>query len=171
MTVSMDHERATVEIPTDAPLREATGALGTPEFRFATVGGRFGGLTRSLDTPANADAMAAARLGTEGAIALHGEDDCAVALAGRRAKLAREENCGRCVPCREGSKQLHGMLRDLYDGRFDEGRLTELGRTVRDTSLCSFGVAAARPVLTAVEEFGPEFRAHAEGRCPAGECP
>lgn len=170
VTVTMGGERATVELSTDAPLSAATGALGTPDFRFATVGGRFGGLTRSLDTPANADAMAGARLGSEGGIELHGEDACAVALAGRRARLAREDNCGRCVPCREGSKQLHELLQGIYDGTFDEGALTELGRTVRDTSLCSFGTAAARPVLSAIEEFGPEFRAHADGRCPAGEC-
>jgi NADH-quinone oxidoreductase subunit F len=170
LTVTDGDDRATVELPTDGRLRDALAAVGDPEYRFATVGGQFGGLSRTLDVPANADAMAGARLGTEGAIELHGEGACAVALAGRRAKAAREGNCGRCVPCREGSKQLHELLRGVYDGSFEEGAITELGRTVRDTSLCSFGTAAARPVLTAVAEFAPEFRAHADGRCPAGEC-
>jgi len=169
-TVTAGDDRATVELPTDGLLRDALAAVGDPEYRFATVGGQFGGLSRSLDVPANADAMVGARLGTEGAVELHGEGACAVALAGRRAKFARKENCGRCVPCREGSKQLHELLRGVYDGEFAEGAITELGRTVRDTSLCSFGTAAARPVLTAVAEFAPEFRAHADGRCPAGEC-
>jgi len=169
-TVTHGDDRATVELPTDGRLRDALAAVGDPDYRFASVGGRFGGLSRTLDVPANADAMAGARLGTEGGVELHGEGACAVALAGRRAKAAREGNCGRCVPCREGSKQLHELLRGVYDGSFDEGAITELGRTVRDTSLCSFGVGAARPVLTAIDEFAPEFRAHADGRCPAGEC-
>ncbi|WP_255196080.1 NADH-ubiquinone oxidoreductase-F iron-sulfur binding region domain-containing protein [Halorarius litoreus] len=170
MTVTHGEKRATVEIPTDAPLRDALRGVGSPWFKMACVGGQFGGLTRTLATPANADAMHGARLGTEGAIELLDDGRCAVALAGRRAKFAREENCGRCVPCREGSKQLHELLRDVYDGEFDDGDVRELARTVRDTSLCGFGTAAARPVLTALDEFGPEFAAHANGRCPAGEC-
>lgn len=170
VTVTHGEARATVELPTDAPLRDALRGVGSPWFKMACVGGQFGGLTRTLSTPANADAMQGARLGTEGALELLDDGRCAVALAGRRAKFAREENCGRCVPCREGSKQLHELLRDVYDGEFDDGDVRELARTVRDTSLCGFGTAAARPVLTALDEFGPEFTAHANGRCPAGEC-
>lgn len=166
VTVTGDDQTRTVELPTDAPLREAVA----DEFKMALVGGRFGGLTRSLDVDANADALEGAQLGANGVVELFDDSRCAVAAVGRRAKVAREENCGRCVPCREGSVQLHELLREVYDGRYADDELGELARTMRGVSLCSFGRDAARPVLTAMESFDDEFRAHADGRCPAGEC-
>lgn len=165
-------EPATVELPTGAPLSRALGAVEGPEpadARFV-VGGRFGGLARSLDVPASAPALSAAGLGTEGVLEVLAPGRCVVATVGERAAFAREENCGRCVPCREGSKQLHELLRAVYDGAFDVGEVRELARAVATTSLCAFGEAAARPVRTALEEFEGEFRAHAAGRCPAGAC-
>jgi NADH-quinone oxidoreductase subunit F len=163
-------EPATVELPTDAALSRALGAVETPKAARYAVGGRFGGLTRNLDTPASAPAMTAAGLGTEGAVEVLSTERCIVATVGERAAFAREENCGRCVPCREGSKQLHESLRAVYDGAFDAGDIRELARTMRTTSLCAFGERAARPVKTALSEFESEFRAHAKGRCPAGAC-
>ena len=163
--------RATIELPTDATLDDARGAVALDGgFKTACVGGRFGGLARDLDVPASAPGLRGARLGTNGVIELFGESTCTVALAGRRAKLAREENCGRCVPCREGSKQLVDLLRDVYDGEYQAGMLRELARTMRETSTCEFGEEASRPVTTAMETFEPEFRAHADGRCPSGTC-
>ncbi|WP_336133527.1 NADH-ubiquinone oxidoreductase-F iron-sulfur binding region domain-containing protein [Natronomonas amylolytica] len=171
VTVSGDiPEPATVELSTGAPLSRALDAVESPKSARYAVGGRFGGLTRSLDTPASAPAMASAGLGTEGAIEVLSTDRCIVATVGERAAFAREENCGRCVPCREGSKQLHESLRAVYDGAFDAGDIGELARTMRTTSLCAFGETAARPVKTALSEFESEFRAHAKGRCPAGAC-
>ncbi|NHN49134.1 NADH dehydrogenase FAD-containing subunit [Halostella sp. JP-L12] len=176
VTVCGDSPRATVELPTDASLSRALDAVDRPgpsdglDFEMACVGGQFGGLTRSLDVPANADAMAAADLGENGVVELFDGSRCAVAVAGRRARFAEERNCGRCVPCREGSKQLQEKLRDVYDGDYDAAGLRELLRSMRDTSLCQFGVAAARPTRTAMDEFEPEFLAHADGRCPSGEC-
>lgn len=161
---------ATVELPTDVPLSRALAAVEGDGAGLFCVGGRFGGLTRSLDVPASAPALSGADLGTNGAVEVLGEGRCPVAAAGERARFAREENCGRCVPCREGSVQVHELLREVYEGRFPDDELRELGRTMRATSACGFGVAAARPVLTAIEEFERAFRAHAEGRCPAGEC-
>jgi NADH-quinone oxidoreductase subunit F len=165
-------EPATVELPTRAPLSRALGAVEGPDASDArfVVGGRFGGLARSLDVPASAPALSASGLGTEGVLEVLAPGRCVVATVGERAAFAREENCGRCVPCREGSKQLHELLRAVYDGAFDAGEVRELGRVVATTSLCAFGEAAARPVRTALEEFEGEFRAHAEGRCPAGAC-
>jgi len=164
---------AVVELPTTQSLQAVLNAVGVEvrsEFKMVCVGGQFGGLTRSLDVLANAPALRAAGLGTNGVIELLSDSQCAVAFAGRRAKFAREENCGRCVPCREGSKQLVSLLREVYGGEYDSEKLRELARTIRDTSLCSFGVEAARPVLTALDEFEAEFIAHAGGTCPAGEC-
>jgi len=165
-----DGALATVELRTDGSLGDGLAALGAREFKMATVGGRFGGLTRDLDVPPGASALRAARLGTNGAVELFGDDRCAVALAGRQARFAREENCGRCVPCREGSKQLTDMLRAVYDGSYEPGRLTELTRVLRESSVCEFGRDAARPVETAIDAFESEFAAHADGRCPSGEC-
>ncbi|MCQ4332768.1 NADH dehydrogenase FAD-containing subunit [Natronomonas sp. F2-12] len=160
---------AVVELRTDSALSRALSAVDAAGDRYV-VGGRFGGVTGSVDLPASAPALSASGLGTEGVLEVLGPDDCIVATVGERAAFAREENCGRCVPCREGSKQLHGALRDVYDGEFDPETLRELARVMRTSSLCAFGEAAARPIRTALEAFEPEFRAHAEGRCPAGTC-
>lgn len=161
---------ATVELPTDAPVGRVLAALDTgrkPD--WAVVGGRFGGLTRDLDVPAGAPALRAADCGTAGAVeAFAGA--CVLAAVGRRAAFAREANCGRCVPCREGSKQLHEGLREVYAGDHDEAGLRELLRTMRETSLCAFGREAARPARTALDRFAGEVRAHADGDCPVGEC-
>ncbi|NKE36280.1 NADH dehydrogenase FAD-containing subunit [Natronococcus sp. JC468] len=159
-----------VEVPTDETLAAAVEPLGVDEAALACVGGVFGGLTETLDVSASARDLAAAGLGTNGAIELFGTDRCPVALAGRRAAFARETNCGRCVPCREGATQLTELLRSTYEreGAIDEAR--ELARVMERSSLCGFGRDAARPTTTALETFEPEFVAHANGRCPAGEC-
>ena len=171
-TVGGDVEAAaTVELSTDATLDAVTSGVETEtERKAACVGGVFGGLTRSLDVPASAPGLRSARLGTNGVVELVGDSTCTVAFAGERAKFAREENCGRCVPCREGSKQLVGLLRDVYDGEYKDGMLRELARTMRETSICGFGREAARPVTTAMETFETEFNAHARGNCPTGAC-
>ncbi|MXR42772.1 NADH dehydrogenase FAD-containing subunit [Halobaculum sp. WSA2] len=183
-------ERRTVELPTDTSLsralvaeefgKEATedaggGDLGEtgPTEAFACVGGQFGGLTRDLDTPASAPALRGAGLGTNGSIEPFEEGSgggCPVVVVGRRMRVAREENCGRCVPCRTGSVRAHELLREVYAGSFAESRLRELARTMGRTSLCEFGGDAARPLATALDEFGGYLRAHADGRCPAGVC-
>jgi NADH-quinone oxidoreductase subunit F len=163
--------RATVELPTDAPVGRALKALEPPHHDpdWAVVGGRFGGLTHDLDVPAGAPALRAADCGTAGAVEAFVEA-CALATVGRRAAFARAANCGRCVPCREGSKQLHEALRGVYDGDHDEAGIRELLRTMGETSLCAFGREAARPARTALDRFAGAVRAHADGDCPAGEC-
>ncbi|MFB6296670.1 MAG: NADH-ubiquinone oxidoreductase-F iron-sulfur binding region domain-containing protein [Halobacteriales archaeon] len=164
-------ETATIELPEGASLsvaREAVGLDGS--FKGARVGGRFGGLTPDLDIPASADALDAAGLGTEGVIDLLGDGECVVAHVGETARYAEAENCGRCVPCREGSKQLTELLREVYEGSFRRGDIEELLRVVRSSSLCAFGPHMTRPIATAIEHFEDEFVEHAEGRCPAGSC-
>lgn len=174
VTIGGDVEdRATVELPTGGSLadaREAVEFAGSGAVKMAVVGGQFGGLTRSLDLAPSAPALAGADLGTDGVVELFGESQCAVATAGTRAAFAKSENCGRCVPCREGSKQLTDLLRDVYDGEYKSGKLAELTRVMETSSTCSFGRDAARTVATAMDEFETEFEAHAEGRCPSGAC-
>jgi NADH-quinone oxidoreductase subunit F len=162
---------ATVELPTGGSLsavRDAVGFDGTP--KMAVVGGQFGGVTRTLDHPVSAPGLRSADLGTDGVVELFDDGTCALAAVGRRARFGEEENCGRCVPCREGSKQLTGILREIYAGKYADAELRELARVARESSTCSFGREMARTVLTGMDRFDNEFAAHAEGRCPAGEC-
>lgn len=162
---------AAVELPTGgslAAVRDAVDANG--QFKMACVGGQFGGFTRSLDHGVSALALKNADLGTEGVVELFDEDHCVVATAGERARFASEENCGRCFPGREGSKQLLGLLRDVYDGHYEDDMMRELTRVMVNSSLCDFGQSAGRSVKTALDRFETEFEAHANGRCPSGAC-
>jgi len=73
-------------------------------------------------------------------------------------------------PFARGRKQLAELLRDIYQGSFESDKIRELGRVMRQSSDCQVGTHAPRPVTTAIDEFEPEFRAHTNGRCPAGTC-
>ncbi|WP_313694670.1 NADH-ubiquinone oxidoreductase-F iron-sulfur binding region domain-containing protein [Halorarum halobium] len=162
---------ATVELRESDSLADAVDAVeveGT--VKAACVGGRFGGLTRDLDVGVDPEALSAANLGTDGTVHVLAEDSCVVEFVGRRARFAAEGNCGRCVPCREGTTQLTALLRAVYDGEYDADGIEELGRVMATSSLCSFGVRAGRPARTALAAFESEFAAHADGRCPAGQC-
>ncbi|WP_254534963.1 NADH-ubiquinone oxidoreductase-F iron-sulfur binding region domain-containing protein [Halomarina litorea] len=172
LTVSGDVETpATVELPTGGSLAAVRDAVDTEGgFKMACVGGQFGGFTPTLDHGASALALSNAGLGTEGTVELLNDDRCVVADVGERVRFASEENCGRCFSCREGSKQLLDLLRDVYDGTYDDDMIRELTRTVGESSICDFGQSAARSVGTAVERFETEFEAHANGRCPSGSC-
>lgn len=162
---------ATVELPVTESLRSVLEAVDLDgEFKAACVGGRFGGVTADLDVSADPTALTEADLGTEGAVHVLSEDRCVLEFVGSRTQYAADENCGRCVPCREGSVQLAGLLRDIYDGEYDPAGIEELVRVMARTSICAFGVQAARPARTAVTEFEHELRAHADGRCPADSC-
>ena len=162
---------ATVELSTGGSLADVRDAVDVEgRFKMACVGGQFGGFTRSLSQSPSASALAGAGLGTEGVVELLNEDNCVLATAGRRSNFAMEENCGRCVTCREGTQQLTTMLRDIYDGTYDDATIRELTRVMGETSICQFGRTAIRPAVTGMREFEREVSAHAEGRCPSGEC-
>ncbi|WP_135822291.1 NADH-ubiquinone oxidoreductase-F iron-sulfur binding region domain-containing protein [Halostella litorea] len=169
VTVCGDADRATVELPTDASLSAALEAVEDPGFQFACVGGRLGGLTRSLDVAADADALVAAGLGTNGVVELFDETRCPVAAAGKRIRYAREHGCGRCEGCRETVPELHERLRAVYAGEFDPTELRRICSELGDGD-CAVAAAAARPVRTAVDGFEAAFRSHADGECPTGEC-
>lgn len=172
VTVSGDVDApATVELPETETLDAAVGAAGVDgEFKAACVGGRFGGVTRSLDVAHAPEALAAAGLGTEGVVQVLADDRCIVEFVGKRAQFASAENCGRCVPCREGTTQLAERLRDIYDRNYDAAGIEELARVMERSSICAFGEDAGRPARTAMTAFESEFEAHARGRCPAGSC-
>lgn len=162
---------ATVELPpgsTLAAVRDAVDLRGS--FKMACVGGVFGGITADLGVVPAASSLQAADLGTDGVVELLNTERCVLADVGERARFAASENSGRCVPGREGTKQLAELLRDVYDGSFETDTIRELGRTMARTSNCQTGASAPRPVTTAIDEFEPEFRAHTNGRCPNGTC-
>lgn len=162
---------ATVELPPGATLDAASEAVDLEgAYKMACVGGPLGGLTRSLEVAVGARSLAAAGLGTDGVVELLTERRCVVAAAGRRARFASEENSGRCVPGREGTEQLTALLRDVYGRDYEPETIRELGRVMRASANCRIGAHAPRPAMTAMETFGAEVRAHAEGRCPAGVC-
>ncbi|ELZ02299.1 NADH-ubiquinone oxidoreductase-F iron-sulfur binding region domain-containing protein [Natrialba aegyptia] len=162
---------ATVELPTDGSLKTAFDAVvGDGQFKAACVGGVFGGITRDIRVSPSAGALRSSNLGTNGIVERLNDDRCMVAFAGKRAKFAREGNCGRCVPGREGTKQLLELLREIYDGDYNRGMIEELARVMRRSSICDFGQTASRPTTTAMSNFDSEFTAHTEGYCPAGFC-
>lgn len=172
VTVTGDVETpVTVELSTGSPLAAVRDAVDAPHrIKMACVGGQLGGFTRSLDHAVNALALTNADLGTEGVVELFDQSRCALATAGERARFASEENCGRCFPGREGSKQLVNLLRDIYDGTYEDDMIRELTRVMGSSSLCGVGKSAARSVGTAHDRFETEFEAHATGRCPSGAC-
>ncbi|MEF8906373.1 MAG: NADH-ubiquinone oxidoreductase-F iron-sulfur binding region domain-containing protein [Haloarculaceae archaeon] len=162
---------ATVELEPDGDLDAASEAVDLDgNYKMACVGGPLGGFTRSLEVEVGARPLAAAGLGTDGVVELLTDRRCVVAAAGRRASFASEENSGRCVPGREGTEQLTALLRDVYGGDYEPETIRELGRVMQASANCRIGAHAPRPAMTAMDVFGAEVRAHAEGRCPAGVC-
>ncbi|WP_234402808.1 NADH-ubiquinone oxidoreductase-F iron-sulfur binding region domain-containing protein [Halarchaeum acidiphilum] len=160
----------TVELAESDTVASATDAAGVDDFTAACVGGKFGGITTDLDVGLAPETLAEADLGTEGTIEVLGSDRCPVAFVGQRTNVAAETNCGRCVPCREGTTQLTEKLRDVYDGTYDEGGMAELMGVMESTSICAFGRDVPRTVRTAMREFDDAFEAHADGTCPSGTC-
>jgi NADH-quinone oxidoreductase subunit F len=162
---------ATIELASDDNLAVTRNAVEIDgSVKMACVGGVLGGITRNLDVAPTAQSLDAANLGTEGIVELLNDERCAVATVGERARFASTENSGRCVPGREGTRQLTELLRDVYHGSFETDEIRELGRVMQRSSNCQIGTNAPRPVLTALDAFEPEFRAHLDNRCPSGTC-
>lgn len=162
---------AIVELGSNATLETVLDAVEIDgSFKMACVGGVLGGITKRLDVPATQESLHNADLSTEGVIELLNTDRCAVTTAGKRAQFAATENSGRCIPGREGTKQLTNLLRDVYQESFEREKIRELGRVMSRTSNCRIGASAPKPVITAINEFESEFYAHTDGRCPSGTC-
>ena len=162
---------AVVELSAEDSLSAVRGAVTpTNGVDMACIGGILGGLTDTLDYEPTANALADAGLGATGGIEILGSDRCPVSEAGDRARFAGEENSGRCVPGREGTQQLTELLRDIYAGRLDEEKITELARVMKRTANCQIGATAPRPVTTALDRFGEQFIEHANGSCRNGTC-
>jgi NADH-quinone oxidoreductase subunit F len=171
-----------VEVPLGTSLREIIFKIGGgipkgKKFKAIQTGGPSGGCIpeQYLDYPVDFDTLTqlGSMMGSGGLIVMD-EDTCMVDVARYFIDFLSDESCGKCVPCREGLKQLKDILDDITKGKGKTGdiELMEALATVMvDTSLCALGTTAANPVLSTLRYFRKEYEAHVnEKRCPAGAC-
>lgn len=172
-----------IEVPMGITLREVVfgigGGLRRPErqFKAVQIGGPSGGcLTRDhLDMPLDFDSLSkvGAMIGSGGLVVID-DGTCMVEVARFFMTFVQNESCGKCVPCREGTKQMLRILNKITDGEGTEQDiedLYQLAETVKSSSLCGLGKTAPNPVLTTLAYFKDEYMAHVrDKRCPAGVC-
>ena len=171
-----------VEIPMGTTLREIIeeiggGIPGGKKFKAAQTGGPSGGCIPAhlMDTPIDYDNLTAigCMMGSGGLIVMD-EDNCMVDIAKFFLDFTVDETCGKCTPCRIGTKRLREMLDKITDGKAtmeDLDELEALCHYIKDNSLCGLGQTAPNPVLATLKFFRDEYEAHViEKRCPAGVC-
>ena len=171
-----------IEVPMGVTLREIIyeiggGVLDGKEFKAVQTGGPSGGcLPKSfLDTPVDYDSLkeAGSMMGSGGMVVMD-EDTCMVDVARYFLEFTEMESCGKCVPCRLGTKEMLSILEDIVQGHGKPGdidRLEELAKGVKSGSLCGLGQTAPNPVLTTLRYFRDEYEAHIyENACPAKQC-
>jgi NADH-quinone oxidoreductase subunit F len=171
-----------VEVPMGITLRDIIfkvggGILNDREFKAVQTGGPSGGcIPKSLvDMPVDFDELtkAGSMMGSGGMIVMD-DTDCMVDVAKYFTKFLEEESCGKCTPCREGTRRMKEILIDITEGRGTEESiplLEELCETLTLGSLCALGSTAANPFLSTLRYFRDEYEAHIkEKRCPAGVC-
>ena len=171
-----------VEVPMGITLRDIIyklggGIPGGKRFKAVQTGGPSGGCIpeEQLDMKVDFDELAKAgsMMGSGGMIVMD-EDICMVDVARYFLDFLADESCGKCVPCREGIRQMLKILTNISKGKGKEGDielLEELSEVTRDASLCALGRTAANPVLSTIRYFRDEYEAHIkEKRCPAYVC-
>lgn len=177
-----------IEVPLGTTLREVVEHIGggvtnddgtacVKGFKAVQIGGPSGGcLTQEhLDLPLDFDSLRSvgAMVGSGGLVVMN-QQTCMVSVARFFMQFTQNESCGKCVLCREGTKQMLAMLDDIMNGRADDGTLELLERlalAVQKGSLCGLGKTAPNPVLSTLRHFRAEYEAHVhQKRCPAGRC-
>jgi NADH:ubiquinone oxidoreductase subunit F (NADH-binding)/NAD-dependent dihydropyrimidine dehydrogenase PreA subunit len=171
-----------VEVPMGSTLREIVydiggGIEGDKPFKAAQMGGPSGGCVPAeyLDMPIDYETVkeAGAIVGSGGLIVMD-EETCMVDVARFFLEFTQNESCGKCVPCRVGTRQMVDILERICRGEGkagDIGELEDLATTVKTGSLCGLGQTAPNPVLTTIRYFRDEYEAHIkDNRCPAGVC-
>jgi NADH:ubiquinone oxidoreductase subunit F (NADH-binding)/(2Fe-2S) ferredoxin/NAD-dependent dihydropyrimidine dehydrogenase PreA subunit len=171
-----------VEVPMGTTLREIIFDIGGGiekgrKFKAVQTGGPSGGCIPEeyLDTPVDFGSLAkiGSIMGSGGMIVLD-ETDCMVDIARFFLDFTVDESCGKCVPCREGTKRMLEILEKITAGEGtpeDLDRLESLADVITSTSLCGLGQTAANPVKSTLKYFRHEYEAHVyEKRCPAGVC-
>ncbi len=171
-----------IEVPMGTTLREIIFDIGGgmrdgKKFKAVQIGGPSGGcLTEEhLDLPLDFDSLkkVGAIIGSGGLVVMD-ESTCMVEVARFFMNFTQNESCGKCVPCREGTKRMLEILERIVEGKGQDGDielLEELGEMISAMALCGLGKTAAGPVLSTIKYFRNEYEAHIyEKRCPAGEC-
>ncbi len=171
-----------VEVPMGIRLREIIfgiggGIPGGREFKAVQIGGPSGGCIpkQLLDLPVDYESLtqAGAMMGSGGMIVMD-EDTCMVDIALYFLRFTQEESCGKCPPCRIGTRRMAEILARIADGAgtaADLERLEALARTVKRGSLCGLGQTVPNPVLSTLRYFRDEYQAHISDRsCPALVC-
>ena len=171
-----------VEVPMGTTLREVIFELGGgipnhKRFKAAQTGGPSGGcLTeKDLDQPMDYESLVAAgsMMGSGGLIVMD-EDNCMVDVARFFLEFTQDESCGKCTPCRVGTKRMLEILTKITQGKGEEKDLElleELATSIKATALCGLGQSAPNPVLSTIRNFRDEYLAHIrEKRCPAKVC-
>lgn len=153
------------------------GIPGGKEFKAAQIGGPSGGCIpkQHLNVPLDYESLAelGAIMGSGGLVVMD-QDSCMVDVARFFLEFVQEESCGKCVPCRVGTKRMLEILERICAGHGEEAdvdRLIELGEIIKETSLCGLGQTAPNPVLSTIRHFGNEYVEHIrDRRCRAGVC-
>ncbi len=171
-----------VEVPMGTTLREIIFEIGGgipngKKFKAVQTGGPSGGCIPAeyLDTPVDYESLT--KLGTimgSGGMVVMDEDTCMVDVARYFLQFSAEESCGKCTPCREGTKRMLEILDRIVSGEGkmeDIDELEKLALTIKDTALCGLGQTAPNPVLSTLKYFRNEYEAHIkEKKCPAKSC-
>ena len=176
------HNTGLVEIPMGTTLREIVEDIGGgvpngKKFKAAQTGGPSGGCIPAslIDTPIDYDNLIAigSMMGSGGLIVMD-EDTCMVDLAKFFLEFTVDESCGKCSPCRIGTRRMLEILNKITEGKGtmnDLDELEELAATLKSNSLCALGQTAANPVLSTLKHFRDEYIAHiVDKKCPAGVC-
>ena len=172
-----------VEVPVGTPLGQIVYDIGggipnDKAFKAAQIGGPSGGCIpkQHLNVPVDYESLTelGAIMGSGGLIVMD-EDTCMVDMARFFLDFVQDESCGKCVPCRIGTKRMLEIVTRICEGQGEEGdveKLIALGEQIKDTALCGLGQTAPNPVLSAIRHFRDEFDAHIrEKKCPACVCP
>lgn len=171
-----------IEVPMGTTVREIVediggGIPGGKKFKAVQTGGPSGGCIPAslMDTPIDFDSLTA--LGTmmgSGGMIVMDEDTCMVDIAKFFLEFTVDESCGKCPPCRIGTRRMLEILQKITSGNGTEEdleKLEELAYSIKDSALCGLGQTAPNPVLSTLRYFRDEYEAHVkEKRCPAGAC-
>lgn len=176
------HNTGLVEVPMGTTLREVIYEIGGgipngKAFKAAQTGGPSGGCipAEHLDIPIDYDNLIAigSMMGSGGLIVMD-EDNCMVDIAKFFLQFTVDESCGKCTPCRIGTKRLYEMLEKITSGNAtmeDLDKMEKLCYYIKNNSLCGLGQTAPNPVLSTLRYFKDEYIAHVKDkRCPAGVC-
>ena len=171
-----------VEIPMGTPLRTIIYDIGGgipngKKFKAVQTGGPSGGCipAEHLDIPIEYDTLIeiGSMMGSGGMIVMD-EDNCMVDIARFFLDFTVDESCGKCTPCRVGTRRMLDILNRICDGKGEDGdieRLEDLAQSIKASALCGLGQTAPNPVLSTIRQFRNEYEAHIyEKRCPAGVC-